>query len=69
MKMKKFGLRERNRFLTNLVFHQEATTGSTVHYLLFPHCTLSLFAPKKNGKKNFLDLRVYIILTSILKVE
>ena len=68
MKIKKFCLRERNRFLKNSVFHQEATTGSTVHDFPFSLLYSIVFRFEKKGKKNFLDLRVYINLTLILKV-
>ena len=67
MKIKKFCLRERNRFLKNLVYNQESMTGSILHCVLYPLLYSIVFRSKKKGKKNFLDLRVYIIWSLILE--
>ena len=67
MKIKKFCLRERNRFLKNLVYNQEAMTRRVVYYILFPCCALSSYALEKKGKKNFIDLWVYTIRTLVAK--
>ena len=61
MKIKKFCLRERNRFLTNLVFHQEATTGSTVHYVFFSLLYSVVLCSEKKGKKTPIDFHDYMI--------
>ena len=53
MKIKELCLRERNRFLANLVFHQEATTKSTVHYVLLSLLYSIVLCSKKKRKENF----------------
>ena len=53
MKIKKFCLRERNRFLKNLVYNQEAMTRRVVYYILFSCCALSSYALEKKREEKF----------------
>ena len=65
--MKKFCLRERNRFLKNLVYNQEATTGSAMHYVFFALLHSIILYSEKKAYKISVDLRVYMISTLIRK--
>ena len=67
MKIKKFCLRERNRFLKNLVCHQEAMTRRVVYYVILPLGYSIILCSEKKGKKYFIDLWVYTIQTLVVK--
>ena len=72
MKIKKFCLRERNRFLKNLVYNQESMTGSILHCVLYPLLYSIVFRSKKKRKEKFprfTGLHYLVIDTGIYVVK
>ena len=72
MKIKKFCLRERNRFLKNLVYNQESMTGCILHCVLYPLLYSIVFRSKKKRKEKFprfTGLHYLVIDTGIYVVK